>query len=333
VAEPLECYTYDEGGFTLIGKGACRTAEITVDGPQNGTRYGNMAVVWVNTRQECETACANSSTTCVGVEYHPTASTTGLYKCETHFEELSAEEMSIFECWAVRYDFALMGDGQCNGGVGGTGEHYCLVGGTCNEGGEPISSTTEAGTGCPGEQEYLLCDEHSSIDYTMCLDACLVDVQCYGFMLSSHAAAGTARCELHTKEIEFVAEPLECYTYDEGGFTLIGKGACRTAEITVNGPQNGTRYGNMAVQWVNTLQECETACTQSSTTCVGIEYHPTASTTGLFKCETHFEELSAEEMSLFECWMELNSTLAVSSDVSLRGTWFVLAVVKTLMLF
>lgn len=199
-------------------------------------------------------------------------------------------------------EFTKIGDGQCNGGVGGTGQHKCLVGGACNEGGEPLAPPTVNGTGCPGASEYLLCTEES-INISVCGAACQTDAACAGFMLSSHAAAGKARCELHTKKVGYVAKPLECYTCGSNVCKFIGYGACRTKSVTLFGPQNGTLYGNMHVEWVSSLAHCQRMCRESLQPCVGIEYHGTARVEGDFKCEIHFEELSADQMSLFECWV------------------------------
>lgn len=199
-----------------------------------------------------------------------------------------------------------VGEGQCNGGVGGSGEHYCLLGGTCNEGGQPVRPPTQAGTGCPGTKEYLLCQEDTSINETSCRAACEADSACVGFLITEHAAKGAGRCELHTKVVEYAAAALECYTYSAStaAFTLIGRGACRTRALTAGGPQNGTHYGNMAVRWVADFAQCRQACQTSSTPCVGVEYHRTAIASGDFKCEVHFEELSASEMSIFKCFAQ-----------------------------
>merc|ERR1712150_100733 len=64
---------------------------------------GYMRVEWVKQWEQCQEACQSSSSpqACVGVEYHPTPVESGLYKCEVHFEELSATQMSVFQCWAA----------------------------------------------------------------------------------------------------------------------------------------------------------------------------------------------------------------------------------------
>merc|ERR1712038_118548 len=128
-------------------------------------------------------------------------------------------------------------------------------------------------------------------------------------MVTNHEALGTSRCELHTKPVEFAADPLECYSHVGGVISLMGKGACRTKELTQSGPQHGTRYGYMQIEWVSGLSECETACRSSVQPCFGIEYHPTANERGLRKCEVHFEELSASQMSTMECWVKVQNTV------------------------
>eukprot|EP01065_Artemidia_motanka_P051956 TRINITY_DN9259_c0_g1_i1.p1 TRINITY_DN9259_c0_g1~~TRINITY_DN9259_c0_g1_i1.p1 ORF type:complete len:368 (+),score=114.28 TRINITY_DN9259_c0_g1_i1:54-1106(+) len=194
--------------------------------------------------------------------------------------------------------FKLLGRGQCNGGVGGTGDHKCLIGGHCNEGSAPSGHPTVDGK-CP-YPEYLLCTEDLSVTLETCRSACQADTTCVGFMLSHHLGNGAGRCELHIKTIEYVAKPLQCYTYAGGVFSLLGEGACRTKEVTASGPAAGTHYGHMEVQWVAGQPECEAAC-RNNTACVGVEYHRSPTANGN-KCEVHFQELSRDHMSVFECW-------------------------------
>lgn len=318
-AEPLECYVRNSTEFHLIGLGACRTRLPTTSDPSGG-HYGRMKVEWLDSLPACEAACLASNETCVGVEYHRTPSSVKeAHKCEVHFEELSADHMSVFECWipapptpppatpatqVQARGFEKVGDGQCNGGVGGTGEHKCLIGGSCNQGGQPFSHPTVKGTRCPGVSEYLLCHEDITIDREACHAACSRDVDCVGFMVSHHLGNGAGRCELQTKHIDYAAKPLECYIRVPGddSLGLIGKGACRTRLPTTTDPTGG-HYGRMRVEWVVSFAQCEAACRASNETCVGVEYHRTASQArGAHKCEVHFEELSAAHMSVFECW-------------------------------
>jgi len=224
-----------------------------------------------------------------------------------------------------------IGEGQCNGGVGGSGEHYCLVGGACNENGTPSMSTTQRGVTCPGQNEYLLCTESTTITRATCKRACEQDTYCVGFLLSYHAALNSARCELHTKKITFAAKPLECYTFTNNAFTLIGKGACRTKDLTVSGAQQGTRYGDMSVAWVDNLDSCQTTCRSSTPrACIGIEYHRTAGTAGKFKCEVHYQELSASQMSIFECWACRSSVAGIAHQSSIATQVFVVQAVRLL---
>merc|ERR1711870_70907 len=111
-------------------------------------------------------------------------------------------------------------------------------------------------------------------------------------MGSWHAAKGKGRCELQTKVVEYAANPLECYTFVDSVFQMIGWGACRTKLPTVNGPSNGTHYGHMKVEWVLSLDSCKTTCRNSLEPCVGVEFHPTPTAEGKNKCEVHFEELA-----------------------------------------
>jgi len=215
-----------------------------------------------------------------------------------------------------------VGNGQCNGGVGGHGDHYCLLGGACNEGGEPNGNPTIAGVSCPGEAEYLLCVEDTTIDLQACEEACAADDSCVGFLLSSNLAGnadhvGASRCELHVKEITSVSDPLECYTYSAQTFQKLGNGPCRTVEETMHGNQAGTFYGNMSVAWVSDLMECEAAC-EADGRCVGVEWHSTPTQHGN-KCEIHYEALGTNQMVEFQCW-EKNKTATVAGAMGLKHT-------------
>mmetsp|Transcript_11916 Transcript_11916/g.21811 ORF Transcript_11916/g.21811 Transcript_11916/m.21811 type:complete len:272 (+) Transcript_11916:66-881(+) len=242
---------------------------------------------------------------------------------------IMAKQMSqLFWLAAVQFqlaaaDFVKMGDGQCNGGVGGHGDHYCLHGGACNEGGTPSQDPTLAGVTCPGEAEYLLCEESASVDHDVCKAACEADGGCVGFMISSNLGGndthiGASRCELHTTEITTFSDPLECYSYEstdlvgsgDHTFVKLGNGPCRTKALTEGGPQAGTFYGNMTVAWVATLEECQGNCSMAtSPACVGVEWHSTPNENGN-KCELHHETLGKDQMVEFACWVK---TQAITS--------------------
>merc|ERR1712100_455400 len=106
-------------------------------------------------------------------------------------------------------------------------------------------SPTEHGTGCPKKNEYLLCKEDSSITVDRCKKECEGDAKCVGFMVSHNYKIKGGRCELHSKAIDSVADPLQCYGYNGNAFSLLGYGPCRTKEKTKGGAKAGTYYGNM----------------------------------------------------------------------------------------
>jgi len=205
---------------------------------------------------------------------------------------------------------AKIGDGQCNGGVGGIGEHKCMYGGACNAGGTPSKPVTETGTSCPGSGEYLLCIEYDNITMSGCKKACEADSTCVGFMVSHHLKLGGGRCELHSKKVTIVADPLQCYEYSKANsaFALLGYGPCRTKVKTVAGAKAGTYYGNMEVEWVADLDACKSACKASTSPCIGVEYHVSPRAEVLpkkeHKCEIHYEELGIEQMVTFQCWAQ-----------------------------
>eukprot|EP00971_Amphidinium_carterae_P045174 888893-Amphidinium_carterae.1 len=51
---------------------------------------------------------------------------------------MSQSACSVLMLLQLAHAQVKMGNGQCNGGVGGHGNHYCLHGGACNEGGLPV---------------------------------------------------------------------------------------------------------------------------------------------------------------------------------------------------
>lgn len=208
--------------------------------------------------------------------------------------------------------FVKLGDGQCNGGVGGFGEFKCVGGGGCNAGGQPLKPATETGTGCAGG-EYLACNELLDMTESSCENTCAKDRDCLGFMIS-HSGVGGGKCELHTRLIESVSKPLECYKYSDSAFSLLGHGACRSMEVTgPDAPVPGTYYGDYNVTFTLDFLACKNACEGSSRPCTGIEFAKTPGADGTHKCEVHYAALSSQRMVTFACY-ERESLLGPGGD-------------------
>lgn len=83
------CWEDDQNRLTLLGEGACRTA----DGGEGEPKFISAVSL-----DACKAACFNGAAPCAAVEYNANNS-----NCEVHFEPITKfEEVEGVSCYVVR---------------------------------------------------------------------------------------------------------------------------------------------------------------------------------------------------------------------------------------